>query len=333
MSKRNRFLSLLLLSLTSVFFAEVISGSMKFPLYDLWGWMVVVPLYGLHTIILLYIITRYSKDKRILFSTLYFAGILFGLYEAYLTKVLWVGLSDEPVMIFNLSSMDFIVLVFWWHPIFAFIIPSIIFETFMTNSNSIYEGLSEKYKNRISSKSIRIILFIIIGLFLSFNSIDFTQTLLSGFTTAIPIILLYYYLRKKGIHKEYSLTDILPSKLLFTILTFVTLLMYIIMGLFIDGHVLTFYNQLSIWVLYIIFGLLFYYKLRKNSKEVTILLPKRLIDLKHMIFYMVIIVLSGSIFSILFTLLGIHLLVNVIIWILWILIGIYLLVRNLLFQN
>jgi len=82
MSKGLKYTLLLLLSLTSVFFAEVIAGSSKFPLYDFWGIIVVIPLYGLHTIILLYIIKRYLKNRKVMFATLYFAGTIFGLYEA-----------------------------------------------------------------------------------------------------------------------------------------------------------------------------------------------------------------------------------------------------------
>ena len=103
MSNKMRFLLLFLLSITSVFFAEVLSGSTKYPLYDIWGILVVIPLYGLHTILLLYIIYKFVGNQKILFSTMYFGGVLFGLYEAYLTKVLFVGLNDD----FGIDDLDF----------------------------------------------------------------------------------------------------------------------------------------------------------------------------------------------------------------------------------
>ena len=65
MSRRLKFVLLLLLSLTSVFFAEVISGSTMLPLYEVWGWIAIIPLYGLHTIVLLYIITKYGGAREI----------------------------------------------------------------------------------------------------------------------------------------------------------------------------------------------------------------------------------------------------------------------------
>ncbi len=257
MSKRLKFVLLLLLSLTSMFFAEVISGSTKFPLYEVWGWIAIIPLYGLHTIILLYIITKYTGNKKVLFSTLYFAGVIFGLYEAYLTKVLWVGLMDDSIIILNISIMETIVLIFLWHPILSFIIPSIVFEAFLTNSNTLFEGLPQKFKKMIKNKKSRVILFLTLGAFLSFNSLGPVETLLSGFTTALPIILIYYLLRKKGVHKQYSLEKILPTKPQFIICVFLLSVMYLIMGLFIQPEALTLNNQLSIWVLYLVFGIIF----------------------------------------------------------------------------
>ena len=329
MSYRLKVLLLLLLSLTSVFFAEVISGSSKFFLYDVWGWIAVIPLYGLHTIVLLYIITTYVGNKKILFSTLYFAGVLFGLYEAYLTKVLWVGLTEDPIMFVGISVMDFIVLVFLWHPIFSFIIPSLVFEGFMTNSNNLFEGLPIKFKNLINNKKNRIIIFVIIGLFLSFNSLGPTETLLSGFGTAFPILLIYYLLRKKDVHRKYSLNDVLPTKKQFVICILLLITMYLIMGLAIVPEVMTFYNQLSIWVLYLLFGFVFYLKLKHNKKEDETISKKIHLKSNGMVIYLIIIVLSGTIFITLFWLLGIQNIVMVITWILWMVLGMYLLVYSL----
>ena len=330
MSKRLKFVLLLLLSLTSVFFAEVISGSTKFPLYDAWSWIVITPLYGLHTIILLYIIMKYTGNNKVLFSTLYFAGVIFGLYEAYLTKVLWVGLMDDTIIILNISIMETIVLIFLWHPILSFIIPAIVFEAFMTNSNTLFEGLPQKFKKLIKNKKTRVILFLTLGAFLSFNSLGPVETLLSGFTTVLPIILLYYLLRKKGIHKKYSFEEILPTKSQFIIYVFLLSVMYIVLGLFIEPEALTLNNQLSIWILYLVFGIIFYLKLRKNKSEDDILPEKVYINLKEMLTHTIVIVASGTIFATIFWLLGIQLIFMVIAWIFWMFLGMYLLVYSLL---
>ena len=330
MSKTLKFVLLLLLSLTSLFFAEVISGSTKFPLYDAWSWLVITPLYGLHTIVLLYIIMKYSGNKKVLFSTLYFAGVIFGLYEAYLTKVLWVGLMDDSIIVLNISIMETIVLIFLWHPIFSFIIPSLVFEGFMTNSNNLFEGLPKKFKRLLKNKKTRVILFLMIGAFLSFNSLSPLETLLSGFTTVLPIIFLYYVLRRQGIHKKYSLEEILPTKPQFIICVFLLSFMYIVLGLFIQPEALTLNNQLSIWVLYLVFGIIFYLKLRKNKSEDDNLSDKVYINLKEMLTHTIVIVVSGALFATIFWLLGIQFVFMVLTWVFWILLGMYLLGYNLL---
>ena len=330
MSKKMKFVLLLLLSLTSVFFVEVISGSMRYPLYDLWGWFVVIPLYGLHTVVLLYIITKFTGNKKVLFSTLYFAGILFGLYEAYLTKVLWVGLNDDPVLLFNISFIDFLVLVFLWHPLFAFIIPSLVFEGFMTNSNNLYQGLPNKFKNIITSKKKLIILFIIIGTFFSVNAPTPWIALLSGFSTAIPIIILYNVLRRKGIHMKYSLNDMLPTKKGFIVCVSLLSIMYVLMALFIQGDELTLDRQVTLWVLYLIFGSIFYIKLKRNSKEKDNSIEKPLLLIRYMVYYLILIILVGAISVLVLYALGAHLLFVVILFLLWALTGITLVVYSLL---
>ena len=84
-SKRHQWLFWLILAALSTFFAEVFSGSDMFPYFSAWGLVVVVPLYGLHTILLAHMVYRTDKPR---FPSLVFAGMIFGLYEAYLTKVL-----------------------------------------------------------------------------------------------------------------------------------------------------------------------------------------------------------------------------------------------------
>ena len=330
MSKRVKFLLLLLLSLISVFFAEVISGSMKFPLFDLWGYFVVIPLYGLHTIILLYIINKYNKNKRILFSTLYFAGVLFGLYEAYITKVLWVGLSDDSFMFIHLSIIDFIVLVFFWHPLFSFIIPLLVFEKVMTNSDYLYQGLPEFFKKIISSKKGLLITFIVIGVFSAFNGVSVESLLLSLLAMSIPIIIIIYLLRRKGIHNKYSFSEILPDDKGIVYCFIYLAGIYLFMTFFVKFEVLTIWNQAVILINYILFGYLFYRKIRRNSKEENTLSNNTEMSFQSVVFYLIVIIVSGLLFVLMFFIFGIRDIFVVITWISWILLGLYFLVFSIM---
>jgi len=328
MSKKLKFILLLLLSLTSVYFAEVIAGSSKYPLYDFWGIFVVIPLYGLHTIVLLYILKKYLGNRKILFTTLYFAGTLFGLYEAYLTKVLWIGLSPESSIFMNIAWMEFIVLVFFWHPLFAFIIPSLVFEGFMTNDSYLFNGLSEKVKNIIKSKTGLFIIFSIIGIFMALNAIDSINVFMSGVLNAIPILLLYYLLRRLGIHEKYSLDDILPDKNEIKICIGLLIVLYVSLTLTQSVHVLTLNNQIVIWVLYIFLGFIFYRKIKENSKIDEVIYKKEDIEFKLMILYFVVLVLVTSLVSWLW-IFGIRDLFMITIWFMWVCIGLIMFVKNL----
>jgi len=77
---KHQYLFWLVLAAFSTFFAEVFSGSDMFPFFNAWGILVVVPLYGLHIILLASQVYRVEKPR---FSSLVFAGMIFGLYEAY----------------------------------------------------------------------------------------------------------------------------------------------------------------------------------------------------------------------------------------------------------
>jgi len=330
MSKKTRFLFLLLLSMISVFFAEVISGSMKYPLLDLWGYFVVIPLYGLHTIILLYIIIRNNENKKILFSTLYFAGVLFGLYEAYITKVLWVGLSDDSFIFIQLSVIDFIVLVFFWHPIFSFIIPSLVFEKLMTNTNYIYQGLPKLMKRLLDNKVGIAILFIVVGIFSAFNGVSLEGLFLSLIAMSIPILIIIYLFRKKELHQKYSLSEILPSKRGIIFCSIYLAFIYVFMTFFISFEVLTLSNQIVIWVIYLIFGFIFYKKVINNTHEPISTSECTPIPFLTIVIYLSIIIVSGLLFVLVFWLLGIRDIFTIVTWISWILLGIYLLIYSML---
>ncbi len=297
MKKSLKYLLLLLLSLTSVFFAEVIAGSYKYPLYEIWGIFVVIPLYGLHTIVLLYVIKKTLGNRKVMFASLYFAGTIFGLYEAYLTKVLWVGLSPDSLIVFHIAIIDFLVLVFFWHPLMSFIIPSLVFEGFMTKDNYLYEGLPEIVKKGLKNKKIRIPFLLLIGLAFSLNGISPINVLKSGFANAIPILLFYYFLRKKDVHLKYSLKEILPNKNEFIIFNILLFLMYIIMGNMIQRDVLTLINQIIIWVIYLLLAMLFYQKLKNNKLAEEYLVGEAVLNFNEMIIATILIIISGAIFS------------------------------------
>lgn len=125
----KKFFSILLLGSLSVMFAEVFSGASTLWFLDPWGLIVVFPLYLSHAVFFFSVAVVY---KRTSLRQLYFFGMLFGLYEAFITKVLWFGYPDStgPMVgyFFGVAWGEFLTLVFFWHPIMSFIVPVLVYE-------------------------------------------------------------------------------------------------------------------------------------------------------------------------------------------------------------
>jgi len=72
--------------------------------FNAWGILVVFPLYTLHTLVLAFL---FFRRKQISLPVLFLAGMLFGLYEAYITKVLWNPTwGDAHIMVAGLAVVQ-----------------------------------------------------------------------------------------------------------------------------------------------------------------------------------------------------------------------------------
>lgn len=130
-TRRQRVGFWLLLGLTSTAFAEVLFPTTAFDLATMA--LFAVPIYLLHSVVLAGVVYR---SNRVSYPTLYLAGMVLGLYEAYVTKVLWAPLGDRPlVFVGGVSVFETVGLVLFWHPVVAFLLPVTAVETVATASN------------------------------------------------------------------------------------------------------------------------------------------------------------------------------------------------------
>jgi hypothetical protein len=314
----------------SVFFAEVISGSMRYPLFDPWGYFVVIPLYGLHTILLLTMIRSTISNKKILYSTLYFGGVLFGLYEAYITKVLWIGLSEDSLIVFNVSIIDYIVLVFFWHPIFSFIIPVVLFEKIVSKTDYVYQGLPLFIQKFVHKKYGVFIIMLIVGFFSAFNG-QLESITISELSLAIPILIMIFVIYKKGLNHQYTLDEILPTKSGIILSAIYLGLIYIGLGIYTSPEVLTIPNQIPIWISYVFFGYIFYRKLKANKTVEETDSSNTMISFREIIQYTIVILVSSIAFVLFLSILGIKDTALIITWLLWMITGVLLLIYS--FKN
>lgn len=145
----KRSFSIILLGLLSMLFAEVFSGSSQLWFLDAEGIIITFMLYLVHIVFLLFVALRTRKVSLV---SLYFFGVLFGLYEGIITKVLWAGYmgSDGPGFgtILGVAAMETPILIFFWHPLFAFIVPILVYQILTKEVLVEHESILVKTKKK-----------------------------------------------------------------------------------------------------------------------------------------------------------------------------------------
>lgn len=136
--KEKRWTQIILIGCLSMFMAEVFAGASQMWFIDPWSLLITFWLYLAHLLLFLNLAMRTKKTS---IPQLYLWGVLFALYESWVTKVLWWGYpnSEGPAvlpLIGGIAIFEFNTLVFFWHPILAFIMPILVFESFALSQDS-----------------------------------------------------------------------------------------------------------------------------------------------------------------------------------------------------
>jgi hypothetical protein len=264
--KYVKYISWLIISMLSVFFAETISGSFIYPFFSPWGILVLIPLYGLHTLVLAYIVFSFGKPRL---YTLFIAGAIFGLYEAYITKVLWSPPWGAQIFGGGVALVELVVLVLWWHPWMAFIVPLFVSEAAISRSREIWGGLPVKVQRLFNSKKNVYIALVSFAAFFGFMQSANTGSILNAVSAPIAaflIMALVWLFRNKTKGAEYNFMDLLPDKKEFLLLSGALIILYIILTLIIRPEEMPGIGpQLLIVLIYVfLFGLL-YLSLKKSK--------------------------------------------------------------------
>ena len=260
----------LILGSFSVFFAEVISGSEIFPFTKLTGWILIFPLYTLHTVVLWTVVFRYGRGWL---YALFPAGALFGLYEAYITKVLWSPTwGGMPFYVGGVAVMETALLVLFWHSFMAFIIPLFLAETALTSSREMYAhapGWAQRLLTSSKAPMLGYALAVCSGLFSSQGAPTALHSLTSGVISSVFLwALVRLWMRMGG--PGYSFRDLLPGPRGLRLLTALLVLDYIALGAILRPEMLPEVSaQATIWVLYAFFGTLLYLAVRRSKETDT----------------------------------------------------------------
>jgi uncharacterized membrane protein YbaN (DUF454 family) len=281
--RKLKYFSWLILGSLSVFFAEVVSGSDMFPYFTPWGVLMVMPLYTLHILVLSYIVFNYGRPR---FYTLFLAGTIFGMYEAYITKVLWDPTwGDALVKVGGVALVESIVLVLWWHPVMAFVVPLFVFEHLLLNSRETSMGLPHRLKNLHDSPRTLPGFALLCGLIQGGNSPSPAHSLLSGISTTAFLILLIYIWRRRTEGAGYAFRDLLPTSREFKVLLTLLIIFYIVTGANLRPEALPGPGpQLVIWLVYGALFILLRQSLRRSRKVTLEKSPRPEASLKKYIY-------------------------------------------------
>jgi len=192
--KQNKIAVIVLFGVLSVVFAEVFSGSAPLWFLDAWGLLVVLPLYWGHGLLLLNLAMRFERTSV---PQLYLWGIFYGLYESWMTKVIWAGyMGEEPQfgIILGFAWGEFMVIALFWHAIFSFIVPIAVFQILGRNKDALGGYLT--CKNR-SGKILYGVVILIGSVFIANGfAFDILATLIASIgNTAIVLIFTLMALR------------------------------------------------------------------------------------------------------------------------------------------
>jgi hypothetical protein len=268
--KKIRYSFWLVLGVLSTVIPEVIAGSDIYPFFKITDYLIVIPLYTLHSLVLWYVVWNWGKPRL---YNLFPAGAIFGLYEAYMTKVIWnPNWSDAPLKIGGIAIVETMVLVLFWHSFLAFIVPLFVAES-LTSSNEILQGLPQWFSDwleKFRNGRKYLILPFIAGSFQAINTPTVADSLFSGLSTTIitmAIIVAWRRTSKTG----YTFRSMLPTKKEFNALLTMLLVFYVLMGVFWTPELLPGIGpQVTVWVLYLFFGGLLYSGIKKSREETTV---------------------------------------------------------------
>jgi hypothetical protein len=211
-TKRQRYMFWLILAFLSAFFAETISGSFPYSFVHPLGWILVVPLYGLHTLVLAFVVFQLGRPR---FSTLFIAGCIFGLYEAYVTKVLWnppwESVVEPSARLGGIAVVELGVISFCWHPFMAFIVPLAVAMA-LTSSPGLMEAMPARLGRwmRHKERTFLVALAIWAGLVMGSQVHPITAVLANAATLVVMFLLVRYFMRETG--GRYTMEQLLPDQ-------------------------------------------------------------------------------------------------------------------------
>ncbi len=213
-----------------MFFAEVIAGSFPLWFLDPWGILVTFPLYLIHA---LFFLNLAFRTERTTLPQLYLWGVLFGLYESWITKVVFLGYPGEaaPILpvVAGIAWWEFFSVVLFWHPIMSFIVPILVFELLSTRTSPREERIIRGHDLMLNAtprnKLVPLILIIAGAMFLATSSGFDIEIVVVTILGSLFIILIFLIAARKYYRDFFSLHTLTFQKKGFALITLAFLLL------------------------------------------------------------------------------------------------------------
>ena len=214
---------------------EIFAGSSAGPrLYTAWTFLVTFWLYFAH---LFFFASLAYYTQRTSLRSLYLWGCLFGLYESWVTKVIWFGYPGEIALdypegcsmggIYGFCINESLGMVFFWHPIFGFLFPITIASMFEPRLRISFQGLSWF---KVETFTDRVMVFYIVlaaGSIMGINSGSLTMVLVTWIPILLGLWLGYRYLVPKWYQMEEPLQLLVLERKGFIIATVYLITLYV----------------------------------------------------------------------------------------------------------
>jgi len=296
--KGTSLLAIVLFGILTIIFAEVFFGSSPLWFLGIGGWLVTLPLYGAHALLFLNLAMRYERTSL---TQLYLWGVVFGLFDGWITKVIWAGyMGGTPQFgtFLGFATGEFLIRTLFWHPVFSFIIPILVFQIIIQGTNKGEAGALHTSHLKVISSGIRnkILLGIIIAagsLLMTMGLIwDSSATMVAAGISLAYILLLGYLtisLSKRSLDLESlrlgerSLSIIIIYLIALYAFTFFTLLPERIPAL---GTII-----LTIEFYMLVIGLIF---ISPRDTRKTIELPSGILNFGHLIWALVLFLMLAA---------------------------------------
>lgn len=121
-----RMAAAVLMTVVSIAIAEVSIGSAPWGLVNPLQWILLVPIYGAQALLVASIVLR--RQPRPTLAALWSAGVVMGLYEFYITRVLWDQPWDANVNSQLVEWPALAVVAGFYHPLMSVIVPMLLTE-------------------------------------------------------------------------------------------------------------------------------------------------------------------------------------------------------------